>query len=49
MYLLEEAHVSLVEGGSFGDPNCLRLSYAASTEELIEAVDRIKTALNKIL
>ena len=48
MYLLQEAHVSLVEGGSFGDPNCVRLSYAASREDLHEAVSRIKTALAKI-
>lgn len=48
MYLLQKAHVSLVEGGSFGDPNCVRLSYAASREDLHEAVSRIKTALAKI-
>lgn len=42
LYLLEKAHVSLVPGGAFGDPNCLRLSYAASEKELIEALRRIK-------
>ena len=45
MWLLETAHVALVGGGSFGAPNCLRLSTAASDEALVEAVARIKTAL----
>ncbi len=45
MYLLEKAHVSLVPGGAFGDSNCIRLSYAASEDELKEALKRIKTAL----
>jgi aspartate aminotransferase len=45
MWLLETAHVALVGGGSFGAPNCLRLSTAASDEALIEAVARVKAAL----
>ncbi|MFN3848891.1 MAG: pyridoxal phosphate-dependent aminotransferase [Spirosomataceae bacterium] len=45
MWLLETAHVAMVGGGSFGAPNCIRLSTAASDEALIEAVGRIKTAL----
>lgn len=45
MWLLETAYVALVGGGSFGAPNCLRLSTAASDEALTEAVARIKTAL----
>ena len=45
MWLLETAHVALVGGGSFGAPNCLRLSTAASDEALVEAVARIKAAL----
>jgi aspartate aminotransferase len=45
MYILEEALVSLVPGGAFGDPNCVRLSYAASERELREALDRIKKAV----
>jgi aspartate aminotransferase len=45
MWLLETAHVALVGGGSFGAPNCLRLSTAASDEALTEAVERVKTAL----
>ncbi|HNQ27504.1 MAG TPA: pyridoxal phosphate-dependent aminotransferase [Aquaticitalea sp.] len=45
MYLLEEALVATVTGGAFGDPNCIRLSYAASKEQITEAVRRIKAAL----
>jgi len=45
MYLLNKAHVSLVDGSAFGSPDCLRLSYAASDENLIEAVKRMKEAL----
>lgn len=48
LYLLENAHVSLVTGEAFGDPNCIRLSYAASEENLKEAVVRIKVALSKL-
>jgi len=48
IYLLEEAHVATVGGDSFGDPKSLRLSYAASEEQLTEAVKRIKTALGKL-
>lgn len=45
MWLLENAHVAMVGGGSFGAPKCMRLSTAASDEALVEAVGRIKTAL----
>jgi len=45
MYLLDKAHVSLVSGGAFGDPNCLRLSYAASEKDLKEAIRRLKEVL----
>ncbi|MFA0961357.1 pyridoxal phosphate-dependent aminotransferase [Roseivirga sp. BDSF3-8] len=48
MYLLEEAHVSLVTGEAFGAPDCLRISYAASVEELKEAFRRIAEALGKL-
>jgi len=48
LYILEEAHVSLVTGAAFGDPNCIRISYAASTENLKEALKRIKEALSKL-
>lgn len=44
-YLLEEAHVACVGGNAFGDPSCIRLSYAAADELLIEAMHRIKKAL----
>ena len=43
--LLEEAHVAVVTGSAFGDDNCFRLSYAASEEQLIEAIQRIKRVL----
>lgn len=45
LYLLEEALVATVTGDAFGNPNCIRLSYAASTEQITEAVRRIKVSL----
>ena len=42
LFLLERGLVATVTGDAFGDPNCIRISYAASQEQLIEAVDRIK-------
>lgn len=45
MYLLNEGHVALVPGDAFGDPDCIRFSYATSSDLLIEAVKRIKNAL----
>ncbi len=48
LYMLEQAHVSLVPGGAFGDENCVRLSYAASEKDLREALKRIKEALAKL-
>jgi aspartate aminotransferase len=48
MYMLEVAHVSLVPGGAFGDENCVRLSYAASENDLKEAMKRMKDALAKL-
>jgi aspartate aminotransferase len=48
IYLLNEAHVSLVDGGGFGAPNCIRISSAASDENLKEAIRRIKVALEKL-
>ncbi|MFP4042123.1 MAG: pyridoxal phosphate-dependent aminotransferase [Bacteroidales bacterium] len=47
-YLLEEANVALVPGSAFGSPENIRLSYAASEDELREALKRIKTALDKL-
>jgi aspartate aminotransferase len=45
MYLLEHANVATVTGEAFGSPDCIRISYAASENELREAVTRIKAAL----
>ena len=45
MYLLEKANVATVTGDAFGSPNCIRISYAASKENIIEALKRIKKAL----
>ncbi|MBL7471714.1 pyridoxal phosphate-dependent aminotransferase [Robertkochia sediminum] len=45
MLLLEEAHVATVTGEAFGNPNCIRISYAASEAELKEAIKRIKDVL----
>lgn len=48
MYILEKAHVSLVTGAAFGDPDCVRLSYAASEQELREAIKRISKVLSEL-
>ena len=48
MYLLEEAHVACVGGASFGAPECIRMSYATSDENIAEAIRRIKEALAKL-
>jgi len=48
MYLLNEAHVALVAGSAFGNPECIRISYAASDEKLIEASRRIKEKLAEL-
>jgi len=48
MYLLNEANVATVTGEAFGSPNCMRISYAAADDKLIEAASRIKTALEKL-
>lgn len=48
LYLLNEAHVATVDGGSFGNNNYIRISYAASDEQLTEALTRIKAALAKL-
>lgn len=46
MYLLEEALVATVTGDAFGNRDCIRISYAASQEQLIEAIKRIKESLS---
>jgi aspartate aminotransferase len=48
LYLLDKAQVALVGGDAFGAPNCIRISYATSDELLIEAVKRIKAAVEKL-
>ena len=45
LYLLERANVATVTGEAFGNPNCIRISYAASEAELREAISRIKAVL----
>ena len=46
LFLLEKALVATVSGESFGAPNCIRISYAASVEQIKEAVERIHLALS---
>lgn len=48
MFLLEEAHVACVGGDAFGAPGYIRLSYAASDENITEAIARVKKALEKL-
>lgn len=48
MYLLNEVHVALVEGGAFGAENCIRISFATSDEKLIEGIKRVKEALSRL-
>lgn len=45
MYLLNKAHVALVSGAAFGNPECIRISYAAADNKLLEAVKRMKEKL----
>ncbi|HEY9116220.1 MAG TPA: pyridoxal phosphate-dependent aminotransferase [Roseivirga sp.] len=45
LYILENAQVSVVTGDAFGAPNCIRLSYAASEEDLRNAISQMKAAL----
>jgi len=46
LYLLEEALVATVTGEAFGNPDCIRISYAASQDQLVEAIKRIKESLS---
>ncbi|MBK8492471.1 MAG: pyridoxal phosphate-dependent aminotransferase [Saprospirales bacterium] len=48
MYILENAHVALVSGSGFGADECIRISFAASDEDLIEATRRMKEVLGKL-
>ena len=45
LYLLEKAHVATVTGDAFGDPNCIRISYAASEDQIKKAMGRVAKAL----
>ena len=47
-YLLDKAFVAVVPGNAFGDPQCIRISYATSDENLVKAMVRIKEALGKL-
>ena len=49
MYLLEVGHVATVSGDAFGDPECIRFSYATSDDNLREAMKRIKETLAKLV
>lgn len=48
MYLLEEGHVATVGGSAFGSPECFRMSYATSDENIVEAMKRIKACCAKL-
>jgi aspartate aminotransferase len=48
IYLLEKAHIGLVPGEAFGDPECIRISYATADEKIIEAMKRMKKALEAL-
>ncbi len=47
-YVMNSAYVGLVSGAAFGDPNCFRLSYAASEAQLREAILRLKDVLSRL-
>ena len=47
-WLLNEAYVATVAGSGFGAPDCMRISTAAADEQLVEACERIKTAVAKL-
>ena len=49
MYLLHEAHVATVCGSAFGDKNCIRISFATSMTNLMEAMERMRKALNQLV
>lgn len=48
LFLLNEAHVATVPGGAFGNVECIRLSYATSNENIVNAVSRMKAALARL-
>jgi len=48
MFLLNEAHVATVPGTAFGNPNCIRFSFALGKDKIITAIQRIKDALESL-
>ena len=48
MYLLNSCYVAFVAGDAFGNPECVRISYAAADDKLMEAMGRIKNQLAKL-
>ena len=48
MYLLNEAHITMVSGSAFGAPGCIRISYSTSREAISKAMDRMETALSRL-
>ena len=48
MYLLEVGHVATVGGDAFGSPECFRMSYATSDENIVESMKRIKETLARL-
>ncbi|MBN2348198.1 MAG: pyridoxal phosphate-dependent aminotransferase [Bacteroidales bacterium] len=48
IYLLENAHIGTVPGEAFGEPSCIRISYATSDDKIIEAMSRMKRALSNL-
>ena len=48
LYLLDKAHISTVPGSGFGYDKCIRISYATSDDNLVEALKRLKLALDKL-
>tara|TARA_B100000575_G_C23131238_1_gene656220 strand:- start:2805 stop:3128 length:324 start_codon:yes stop_codon:yes gene_type:complete len=49
LYLLHEAGLALVPGDAFGEPNGLRMSYAAAMDDLVEAINRFKHGLSGLI
>ena len=49
LYLLDEAGLALVPGDAFGEPNGLRMSYAAGMDDLVEAMNRFKHGLSSLI
>jgi aspartate aminotransferase len=48
MFLLEKAHIATVPGEAFGEPSCIRLSFATSDENIVKAIERMKNWLSKL-